>query len=971
MTKHFYESVRDLERLREVARPSKADLDSLTGLVSADDDLAIYFYQKNDNGAWITLLKEAGEFEGLGKAPDEVGKKEYLQAAYLAEVAEKDPESVLAMIGSIDAKDAYIKSRFLEALLKVPVDVSVRATWLVLKYLHERTVGEWYLVGEPSAKFMERLAERYENEAFAVAEELLEVWLPDDSEKSIFNDITAKFPAYEYNDLVFQYYERVARVHPFRAAKLLVRIFDRYLSELNQRKGFDVSEHFYITIENLDTIDRADRDHIAILVKAICDAAKIVIEREPEKLDGLLDCLKATRKAIFARVEMYLLRFVPNGTYKERIAEILLDKGLFDGPGFRREYDFLLRDKIDEVRDAVEGTYRKWIEGIGVEDKERFAEWFRSTREREPTQGDLDKYENRMRAERLYLVREQFPEAYAVYKEKAGSTDEQLAPTPMISTGERLSPAQDSPIPVEDMVKMEPGTALDYLRESSNYEGKRKPGMWHDPKEALTYVFGEVVRQRVLDYVTSALNGKLIELDPMFLGTYLNRIFTAVREQELGGAIWGPWLELCRSIVRRSAGRPEYERCLSDILWTIQEGLGERNRIEFNRENMEVLWSILKALVRYTQKKEGTDVDRPEQEDPIQMRCRSIAGEALAQVVSCAIACKADPKGYYEERLRGEVRSVFDYVVSDVKRAEVNCTLGSDLTRIHWLDEEWLRNNLDKIFDGEMWDAVWGTHMAWGRPWPQTFKLLMDREKYRHAIGLIGTPNRYKFGKDPEEGLAEHLMIALFNGWLDDGCKAKLLQEFLEKAPAKLRGHAARFLTTGFESLKNEPADQETADRLRQYWEMRLAAITEKSKENFEEAVAFISWAENSPIEAPVTLRLLGTTVELTGGKLGDRGYEFTKAVCSMGKGNEIAALRCLNKAMADDEAGMYFPSYGKELTEFMESIPKLADDYANVEDIRREAMLLADAYGRKHIYRFRETFEMLSKKVGGAHPTG
>ena len=67
---------------------------------------------------------------------------------------------------------------------------------------------------------------------------------------------------------------------------------------------------------------------------------------------------------------------------------------------------------------------------------------------------------------------------------------------------------------------------------------------------------------------------------------------------------------------------------------------------------------------------------------------------------------------------------------------------------------------------------------------------------YEHAIERLGTPNKYEFRKDPEEGFVEHLMIAFFNEWLDLG--DAMLDKFFLKASAELRGHAARLLTTSF-----------------------------------------------------------------------------------------------------------------------------------------------------------------------------
>jgi hypothetical protein len=58
------------------------------------------------------------------------------------------------------------------------------------------------------------------------------------------------------------------------------------------------------------------------------------------------------------------------------------------------------------------------------------------------------------------------------------------------------------------------------------------------------------------------------------------------------------------------------------------------------------------------------------------------------------------------------------------------------------------------------------------------------------------------------------------------------------------------------------------------------------------------------------------------------------------------------------------FSLYEKELTEFMESIVQLPDDYPDVRDIHSEAIKLADAYGRKHIYEFSVVYEKLTEKV-------
>ena len=138
-------------------------------------------------------------------------------------------------------------------------------------------------------------------------------------------------------------------------------------------------------------------------------------------------------------------------------------------------------------------------------------------------------------------------------------------------------------------------------------------------------------------------------------------------------------------------------------------------------------------------------------------------------------------------------------------------------------------------------------------------------------------------------------------------------------------------------------------------------------KANKEEAVKFVRWVKNSPVtDAAETFRLLHATLKLTGGDVsgGRSVFDFVRGVCEIRDGHELMALRCLNKAMNDEYMGEDFGIYEDELTAFMNAIVKLKDDYAEVDKIRKEAMSLADAYGRMHIYSFKPVYEELKKRV-------
>jgi len=115
---------------------------------------------------------------------------------------------------------------------------------------------------------------------------------------------------------------------------------------------------------------------------------------------------------------------------------------------------------------------------------------------------------------------------------------------------------------------------------------------------------------------------------------------------------------------------------------------------------------------------------------------------------------------------------------------------GFEFARIYWTDSERVEQNLEKIFSKDLWDETWGTYVSWRSPSPKRFELLVWEGQYLKAMEKIGCENKFKFGKAPDEGLVEHLMIGYFNGWME--YDSEELRRFFKKAPAELRGKAAR-----------------------------------------------------------------------------------------------------------------------------------------------------------------------------------
>ncbi|HUU17152.1 MAG TPA: hypothetical protein VMW72_08390 [Sedimentisphaerales bacterium] len=963
----FYKNTVKLDILKSKSKPRRSNVDELFEIIRGDDQLACYFYENNKYGAWIRLLQRAGEFEELEE--EEVGKLGRFKASYLLNVAEQASEEVIEIISHIEAKDEFIQSIFLDILYKLLErgdDIASKAADLIKKYLEKRINKMWHIVIDVAAKLMKKIAETEQDKAFEIAETLLEVWRPE--EEKGFKDLTAKCNEYRYQEIVFKDYKKLWEINALRATKLLADIFNKGLDELVKDKEYGVESGFHIKIERLDqTGERFERDIVEILVAGICEAGEAVKKRQPDKIDELLDYLWVLDKTIFERIVMYLLKSVPDGTQEKRISSIIGNRKFLEHRYWWYEYRLLLRDKFEDVDDEAIQVFKNWVEEqiVDEEEKKSLSSWFKEREEREATGKDFEQIENSRKARELYLVKEKFPELYEKYKEKSGASNADLMPIPRIGEMRSVSPTEGSPISIEDMLKMEPSDALAYMNEPSRWEvDKKKESFFHQPEEGLSETFEKVVQQRVKDYVELS-KGELIKIKPIFLKRYFHGAWNALREKQAKEETLVKILERANYVIGQKSENQDYEGIFRSIIYVV-EGIfeDEKLRKQLVKENSKEIWGIIETLSKYEDKRDETDKDG----DPHQRSINCVAGEAFTLVLRFGLSNKNEDSKTYEKEWSEKIRGVLDYVVDNVQDARIRCVLGVWFPQLHGMEKEWVEKNLDKIFNisnDKEWDAVWGTYMSWGRAYKDVFHLLVERGKYEYAVEKIESSIYGKHDKNPDKGLVEHLMIGYFNKWVD--IEDKLLKKFFETASAKLRGKAARFLTTGFKSVNEEGGEQKekVAKRMKEYWENRLAAIGVKTEENFEEAVEFTGWVKDTLLEPKETLELLEKTLDLSGGKFGQMRdvREFIGRICELGNGNELIALRCLKKATADENMRVSWARYEEKLIEFLEQISELPAEYENVEDILNEAVEVVDLYGRLQPDKFREIWEKLNDR--------
>jgi hypothetical protein len=529
----------------------------------------------------------------------------------------------------------------------------------------------------------------------------------------------------------------------------------------------------------------------------------------------------------------------------------------------------------------------------------------------------------------------------------------------MVGEARDISQSEGSPKTKEEMLEMSVEEVIQFVSNPDNCrepdDGGYRP---HSVASALAYEFQQVVKEKPLEYLDIKIN-EVIELPETFLSNYFYGMWDALGKRKVEGFPWDRFMTVAKVVVEKYGQKSEYSDVFHPMLNCIQVGFRDQNKIDYSECMLDAIYEIIKPLFDLKEEK-----DESYERDPVQTRCNSFTGEALLVSLSLGIICRRDFLQKFQRDFREKVREVFCKVLDNIRTSWTLCTFGSDFARIYWLDPEWVESNIEEILSEELWSIVWNTYLVWGRPSRELFRFLDGRGIYDRAIGLIEkSANKVKDSReDPDKKLANHIVIAYFNGWLEED-QSQILERFLEKASDKLRGHAARFFTTGFKSLQEEEGrDEQAVCRLRTYWQSRLENISRHPKEHLEEAMALACWVIDAPFPSKETLKLASKTLEITKGKLDrDRDvYNFVNSLCDLAEGNELQAVRCIRKVINNESAAMHFSFYEEKLTGLLSAILKTGK---TTKKLLQESAELTDELGRLHIYKYRDVHAKLVEK--------
>ena len=958
-----------------------------------------YFFENLTNSEWLEPLKSREFFKDPPQSEEVDNSRTYRKwspCIYLKAISGQLPKEVLDVIQDYDTDNILVIQDCLQALSKMPVDVAVQATSLIVRLVSKDAYREWHYVGSETAKLMVSFVEsRYVDEAYRIAERLVAAEPNEDESWVRWNDLKGRYDPEEYNELIFEYYSALWQQDPIRAGALLIdllydcikkvaelRMKEEVPEAISQKLGEifgedreeetdevktnDPTQQSYIPIPDLAKAEEKRPGIGEVLVSGIRTIGEFLIESgSEERLDQYLDYLREKDRAIFLRIELYLLASANfTAQRKERAQAILLEPEEYNLLNTEKEYQVLLHDKWNEIDQNVRDNFVQWALKQTIHNREDFDSRFEKVNSRKPSDEDIEQYEHKLKAQALYCIRNREKKIYDTEVAASGMLEEDVKPRPAGKVVETwVGTADKSPIAPENK------SVEDFVKEVFTFD-QRNPdseekGFWQkvDEKEALANRFKQDITTRPGEYVE--IEPELIlNLSPRFVRNYFYGIHDALTNRVLEQPNWNKLVDFILSCIEKKFFDPDCEAALQAIPRLFEKGFKQEScELPLDSSILERAFDVLRRLLEYDDGGKRRDWN-----DPHSAAINCVQGVAFEGIIRFALFVKNKDEAFFTSHFAERFQHTLDDVLSRPWKTKIHCAFGAFFGNLCWLVTEWIKKNLDSLFtenNGEYWDATWGCYIHWTEPYKQSFEIAKD--KYLIAVQRIGQVNRFSSYKDNEKNLVDHLMRAYWHGWID--ITSDITVKLMARANDDLMAEASQFLAEGFKHLaaaeRGEWRD-EVENRLLSYWKSRYKAIKGDPQNHQKEAEKFTGWLSHSPFKADQALDIAEKAVMLTGGTMGkwhDMG-EFIEGACAFGEGNEVRVLNLINSVLSSSEVTHSSYIYKKKLEKFFEYICELKADYPNRNEILKAAIDIADRFGRLGLEDFRPYYDRM-KAIG------
>lgn len=901
----------------------------------------IYFFNRLENPEWIKPLKDRGFFNNPPQIVEDVSQGTvsfpmWSQSRYLVRMAKHKPKEVLEIARQIESNNPRVHEDFVDAALEMASQEAVQLvpkvkTWIESLYSSS-------LLPEKVAAFIVHLAQGGQiKKALELARTLLAV-MPDsslnngdDNDNNVYLPLPKpriRFSNSHYRRILKTLVPELVKIVGEKALIMLIFLlndaikFSRRNAETEEKQNNSPILEDYSRIWRYAIEDHPRNHHpydvTEILIEAVRDTAKQILEQDRTKIRNIVQKLEEQRWRIFHRIALYLIR-----EYQDVDRNLLIEK-LVESQRFRDtssyedyEYAHLLKDNFAQLSVEKQSQILSCIENPELdlnwqEDQDKKAEWV--------------KY---WQWHKLTIIKDSLSTYWRErYKDLVNKFGKELELSDIVSggVGEVRVLGLQSPKTDSELESMSIEELVAFLR---TWEPNSTDPFEEPSRSGLGSALARLVEKSPERYAQGA--AKFQGLHARYISNLLRGLRQALnnqskQQQEIREFDWISVLSLCNWLAEKSEELKKSQTIYNEpssnwlepcrtVLDLLGVGLNlDTIAIQFNFRDR--VWNILRLLTQHLDPTLEREMEYSSNNNYSELAINTVRGEAMHTVVRYALWIRRHfeqiPES--EERLqRGfdempEVRQVLDeHLNPDIEPSlAIRSVYGQWFPWLALLDPLWANQSIGKIFPQDetfsnLRRAAWESYINFSGIYNNVFDLL--HEEYRYAVEQIDPTSieRQKL-THTDESLAQHLMTFYWRGKLnldEPGALAK----FFELASDTLRGYALEFVGRSLNRTENE-IDPEILNSLQLLWEKRLETArnsTERSSYATELA-AFGWWFGSGKFDEVWAIAQIKQILELTG-KV-DPDFLLLERLAVLVDPMPESSVECLELLIKNDKSG-------------------------------------------------------------------
>ncbi len=868
-----------------------------------------YFFDRLTSPDWIEPLREQGFFRSpppAERANDLIHFPPWPESRYLARVANKAPSAVLSVAAALPATDnVSVYEDLFDAATRMPAPQAVRLADRLAHWVETQD----HLYGLLDHKVGALAKHLIEVGASSAALRLLRAALTilpvpvqtEEEQERSWQDFSTRVSEWDYARLLRELVPTLTARAGRETVALLTDLLRAAVRSETGNEDDPTQDYSGIWRPAIEEHEQ-NRGHglRGVLVAALRDAAHQLASADPGQRREIIRWIESPPPRVFRRIGLHLRREFADED-REFAKEALLNRDSFLDPWLRHEYTLLLEKLFPVLAPSEQEELLSWA--TESFDAARFRALLLKERGREPTiEEEQAAAEIRLR-DRLTPIAEHLPspwrERYEDIVARRGMSEH--ADFPVYSSGVMSGPS--APASYDELARMDDDELLRFL------ETWQPPGTFMGPsKEGLARELLRLAEREPERFASLAL--RFADQD----STYARALVDGLRNAAKAGEAfdWAPVLETCRRIVSHPRS-PEDEKVPYDDRdphWGWARGsVAELLEAGFQGGPSEIpahlrraAWACLEPITEDPNPLPRGEGDEEEPSlDALTDSLNTTRGKAMHALVHYALwvhrALKAEGKGSTSFEEMPEVRAVLDrHLDTAIEHSlGVRAVYGWRFPWLRFLDRNWAEGNVSCIFPPEeemrrYWFAAWSAYLFL----PQVFDDLLEilRSEYALAIERLADARpQVRKSADPDDRLAEHLMVFYWRGLLQLDATDSLLPRFYGVAPHPVRAHAMAFLGRNLCSKDSTPPP-EVLERLAALWVHRRSEASRETGYSAQELAAWGWWFASGRFDASWSLDQLEWVLTAAGKT--DADHLVVEELARLAPSHTRRVVRCL-----------------------------------------------------------------------------